>query len=172
MRKAMAALVLALAAGCGGRGDLKEFSSAEGRYRVLMYESPKRETKTAPNRIEYHVVGKEFRDAAVAVVYADLAVGDKETEAQIERRLEDHRKTAVDGVKGKQVSEKKLKLAGKYPGLESVAELDLGGGGKARLRLRYYLAGKRLYQLQAIGSQAYVDGPEAEKFFESFAIVP
>jgi hypothetical protein len=134
-----------------------------------MYPMPEALTATSAKGVRFHGISKELRDGQVLVMYADLPIGEKETEAETERRLDGPRDGTLARMKAKLISDKKIKLDGKYPGRELVADLP---DGKGRLRSRFYLVGKRFYQLQVAGSKAFVDGPDTDKIFGSFKLAP
>jgi hypothetical protein len=162
-----AACLLALAA--DAPPALTERTSKDGRYRVLMFDKAREEVRLAPGKVRMHMLWVELPDGAVAVTYADLPVGEKEPASRAEKRLDGSRDALLGVTRAKLKSEKKLSLAEAHPGRDITAELP---GDAGRLRARLYLVGRRLYQLQALGKPAFVDGPDVEKFFDSFRLVP
>lgn len=170
MRKLMAAfgVVLLWAVGCGP-GAMKEYTSAEGKFKVMMYDNAKKEEQASLGT-QAHVLGNESGNRLLYVAYADLPIGGDEPEEQAQKRLEDSRDGMLKKLKAELGEDSKTTLEGKYPGRSFGAGLP---GGKGELRARVYLAGKRLYQVVAMGPKGFVDSDDVKKeFFGKFQLLP
>ena len=138
--------------------DLKEFTSAEGKFSVKMPGDPKTSKKQT---------AVEFPDGAYTIDWGDLPDTAKETEEQLDKRLEAYRDSFIGALKGKLVTDKKIKLANKYPGREYRADLpDLGGMVYART----FMVEGRLYSIAVVGKKEFVEGSNTAKFLDSFAV--
>src|SRR5262245_28566487 len=108
-------ILLALAAlaitGCG-RGELREYVSEEGRFKVLLF----------PNvREGERIVGNAFSYGAISVAYQDGTVPANPRAAQ--ERLDQECQKALSNISATLREESKRTLAGKYPGRAVAAEL-------------------------------------------------
>jgi hypothetical protein len=158
------ALLAGLLAGCGA-GRFKEYTSAEGRFRVLFPGTP----KDAPDPDipqEIKKVSLEERSGFYAVTYQDLAFPPGKTRDPDEQ-LDAACDRAVENLKAKRVSQTAIRLAGKYPGRDLVAEWP---GGNGLVHYRLYLVDGRLYQVIVNGSKWWAESADARRFLDSFAL--
>jgi hypothetical protein len=160
------ALVLAGAVnGCGG--NWKEFSSAEGKYKVMMPGTPKETTQASPaGPIKFHTV--EEKNGAYVVNFTDITGTASEPPEKIDQRLDGARQGAAGNVQGKVVKEDKITLEGKYPGRDIQIELP---NDKGLIRVRMYFVNGRLYQVMAVGTKSWTGSGDVQKFLDSFALL-
>jgi hypothetical protein len=109
----------------------------------------------------------EDKNGAFVVTFADLPIPGDEGAELLEKRLDGSRDGMVGNIKAKLTGDKKIKLAGKYPGREVTADLP---GKKGVIRARIYVVGKRLYQVMVIGTSDTANSGDATKFLESFQL--
>jgi hypothetical protein len=156
---------LFLLSGCG-KPEFKEFTSTEGRFKVLMPGTPTEKTETASG-VTMKIFSVEGRNGAYAVAFADMPIPAGESEAQIHKRLNGARDGAVANVKGLLKTETKITLSEKHLGREFEASLP---EQKGMLRARIYLVNQRLYQIMVVGKPEWTSSSEATKFLESFTL--
>jgi len=106
--------------------------------------------------------------AAYQVSHLDLPLPPDTSPEALEERLEGIQNGAVHNIDATLLRGKKITLGGKHPGRDVLAELPQGTG---LIRLRLYLAGGRLYQVSVRGKRDLVEGPEAERFLDSFTLL-
>jgi hypothetical protein len=157
-RLTVPALLLCLAAGCG-KLDFKEYTSAQGKYSVLMPGTPKKETRPAgPLTLHFEMV--ENRNDAWGVGYADLPPGTPfDYEGAVKGMananggtVNVNRDFTLDGVKGREV------------------EISITKPVKGYTTARIIVVNNRLYEVLAVGTKQKLDDPEVKKFFESFKV--
>ena len=148
--------------------DWKPYHSKEGGFEVSFPGKPlesRQLVKTGLGTLQVTMLLLEHKkEAAFVVSFTDFSEeafkgGDDE------KRLNFARDGAVASAKGKLKSEKKITLA-KFPGRELVIESDTRG----TVRTRIYAVEKRLYQTMAVGSKAFVQSKDAERFLNSFQL--
>jgi hypothetical protein len=165
-------LLAALVAGCKGRGDMEEYTHKEGKFKVMMYKSPRAEFKIGnpgPLQQKYYVVSKEFRDGDITAASTEMFINPNETEAQTEARLDALQAQMIANMGGKAVSEKSIKLADGYLGRDFVGDyLDY----RSKFRARIYIVGNRVYRLLAVGTASFVDHWQTDTFMDSLVPIP
>jgi hypothetical protein len=143
--------------------QLQEFTSAEGRFKVLMPGVPQQR----PSPQGGTIYGWEGEGCFFAVAVEDLPIPPDEPPGVTEKRLDGSRDTSVKKVNGRILSEKRIQLQGKHPGREVVASLPDTG---RVIRSRFYLVGSRAYLLSVIGEDRDIRSPTANRFFESLTL--
>ncbi len=155
-----------------GPAPWRKFSSAEGRFNILMPVAPKvssREAEGPAGKLTLHVYDASNSRGYFAVTYADYP-GAARDPAHAEQVLDGVRTGVLRGVKGELISEKKISLKG-HPGREFKASGKVQGIDVV-FTWRIYLVGQRLYQL-AVGAQAKdAAHPDVAKFLTSFDLTP
>jgi hypothetical protein len=159
-----AVAVLLVVSGCG-TPEFKEFSSKDGRFKILMPGTPKEQTQKAVG-VDVKLYMVETRQGAYMASYADMPVPTNESDEQIQTRLDGARDGSVRNVNAKLLSTSNITL-GKCPGRSYDAELP---GGKGVVRGNIYMSGTRLYQVMVVGTKSFVDSADSKKFLDSFAI--
>jgi hypothetical protein len=148
----------------GGKLEMKEFSSKEGRFKVLLSGTPKEISQTVRDMtVRMYVVAQ--KDGVYLVSYNDMpAIALRGGPDAI---LDGARDGAVGNLKAKLTTSSKITLARKHPGREFSADLP---DKKGSIRSRVYLVGDRMYQTQVIGTSSLVDSADTSKFLDSFKV--
>jgi hypothetical protein len=149
----------------------KTFTSKEGAFEVLMPGVPTEEKKTlqlgsGPTELNLFVVERKKEEAAYIVAYCEFPASALQG-ASPEERLNYARNRAVSRTRGKLAGEKKIKL-GSFPGRELRFETE----GKGLVRQRLFAVKDKLYQVMVAGPKETVLSREADKFLESFKLLP
>jgi hypothetical protein len=153
--------------GCGGP-SFKEFSSADGKFKVQMPGTPK-ETSQTQGDVKLKMFIVEEKNGAYAVMYADLPFPEDLPPAVQAMSLNGSVESMTKGANGKKIASSEIKLADKYPGRSVEADLPDKGG---KLNGRIYLVGKRLYQVLVMGKGDFSKSEAATKFLDSFELLP
>jgi hypothetical protein len=147
-----------------GNIQFQTFSSAEGRFSVLMPGTPKPTKQTAPLTNStittdlYLFQADSPNDGGVFfTVYNDYPA-DQVKQQSLQTILNNIRDGQINAVKGKLLNEKDITLS-QIPGKET----EISGSG-AYIKGRYYLAGNRLYQVYV----AYPEGQQSTKNIQTF----
>ena len=123
----------------------------------------KQKVKTAAGDLNVVLWVAEGRNDSVFVVsYSDFAEVDPKA---VEKKLDHARDGAVNSARGKLRSEKAIELAGQ-PGREIVIEK----AGETIVRMRIYLAKRRLFQVMVLGSGPIFATKDVETFLDSFRL--
>lgn len=155
---------LLLLGGCGG-ASWQEFTSAEGKFRVLMYGKPEEKSLEVDNKPARSFEVTPRKGVSYMVVYFDPTLDPKERNNPdyIERTLSKLSLKTEENSKGKIQSAKRVQLQ-KHPGQEVLIEAP----DNVTIRVRYYLVNDRCYELVAAGPKDAVTSEEADKFLNSF----
>jgi hypothetical protein len=167
---------------------LQQFSSSEGQFSVSMPGSAQSYRETGRGiTVDGYMVQR--RSGAMSVSFVDLDIPLREPEEAIQDRLDravtgtarSFNATKVESSEralqpgkhpGRELAGQSGERAlqpGKYPGRELTAELP---GDKGRVKARFYLVGRRLYEVMVVGSASYVNSEVAGQFLDSFALMP
>jgi hypothetical protein len=167
----LAAWSVLLAGGCGAT-DLKPYTSREGGgFTILLPAGQMEETAPKPDQPIGTLI-LEQPNGTYEVAYQDVPAAAGETPEQLEHRLDEYRDRALENSRASQGElrgEKKITLAGRYPGREIVIELP---PHQEWIRARIFLAEGRLYQVNASGKKGWVDSRDTEKVLDSFRVLP
>jgi hypothetical protein len=146
-----------------------DYSSGEGKYSVKFPAAPKvitQNTKSAVGDLTVNIATYANSEGnAFMVSYTDFpALATKE---ENHATLFEGIRNGAKGSDGKLVGEEKEIMFGpdKLPGREFTIEK-----GKQRIRFRVVLNGSRVYQVAAIGTEAFATGKEGTVFLDSFQI--
>ncbi len=160
--------VLTLAHSLGLAGGAKPFVPKAGGFSVLFAEAPsehKQSVKTGTGFVDVHLFIHEPKKGESYVVafseFPDMAMKG----GTDDQRLDNSRHGAVQSVKGKLRTEKKITL-GEYPGRDLHIEVD----AKTTVRTRLYAVKNRLYQTMVVGLPTFANSKEAERFLDSFQL--
>jgi hypothetical protein len=157
--------VCLVAAGCGT--EFKEFSP-DGKFKVLLPGTPKEQNQSAMG-LTVKAWSAEEKNGAYIISATDLPaalVG--QGAAQLEQQLDGARSGALANSGAKLTSEKKITLAGKYPGRHIEADVPAKNG---KMKMRVYIVGNRLYSMIAVGNGSWADSADATKFLDSLELV-
>ena len=133
----------------GGAITWQEFTSADGKFKVLLPSAPTRKPRSA-KETEYSLETPEFK---IGVVYANLSEKDKPEKFMV----------APSGAKV--ISEKDVTVDG-HPGRDIIAEVS--GHGVAHMR--FVNAGKRLYTILMVGKSKPASDADVALVFDSFQV--
>jgi hypothetical protein len=141
------ALTTLLLATAFAQTEWKEFTSADGNFRVLFPDDPQEKTGTEQN---LHQFSTTAGSESYGLVYSDYSPG-----ADWENAVNTERDSIVNGLGGSVVNEKRTSVEG-YPGkwIRFVGQNTSG-------ELTIYFVGQRLYVLHAFGPK---NAPRPENF--------
>jgi hypothetical protein len=145
----------------------QEFTSTEGRFKVLMPGKPVREVKSRDGQtmITFTVTK---RNGEYGVGYIDLPVNTEELGDKLDAFINLVRQGAISSNQATFTNTKSITLAGRYKGLEVEGEIrEPKGVG----RVRIYFVGSRMYIIAAVGKQGFAESSTATKFLDSFALI-
>lgn len=164
----VAAFGLLLLTAPAGAGELKEFASAEGKFKILLPGKPEESTVKAGKTLVKTFTLKTD-EGIYRVAYADMNLPPDEPEENIHKRLDGVLANMAKEAKGKITKQERIKLADKHLG--RLIEADQADT-KAAMRGRLYLVGRRLYQITFVGSPTLASSDGTAKFLNSFAVTP
>ena len=144
------------------------FTSAEGRFTVLMPAKPNTEVKdtnTAQGNLALHLFSAANDNGYFLISYNDFPNVD---ETNVQTALEAGRTGAIESMGGELVSERKISI-GNNPGLEFRAK-KISEGPEIIANARLYFVGHRLYQLLVLAYKPHADSPDIQKFLTSFEL--
>ncbi len=149
--------------------EWKPYASTAGRYTALFPGTPKEQTQrmdTEIGPIDATIVSLETANAFYAIAFNDYPK-DKIAKQTPDQLLDNARKGAVDKVKGRLVSEKRI-TASSYPG----RELQIEAPGDLQIAERVFLVKTRLYQALVVTPKGKGVPDDIKKFLESFKFTP
>lgn len=142
-----------------------EYTSKDGGFKIIFPGKPTEKTEKFFGdklNVQYIVTNTGMYFAA----WADIpkfkpAANEEELYERLQRAM-DFMLNAI-GAEAKET--KRLKFEKKYPGLETMSEMNTGIGMN---RLRIYIVDKRFHMMWTIGVKSFVEGDEAAAFIASF----
>ena len=164
------AISLLVLAGCH-KPNWQDFSSAEGRFSVLMPGTPKDKSQTENTPlgpITTHISIYSDNDSAFAVSYTEYPPSLMEN-FNVEKGLDGARNAQLGKFGSALISETPLSYQDTYPGRELQMTLTKGDG-KHAIRNRMYLIKNRLYQVMIILPKDELFSKDAVKFMDSFKL--
>jgi len=161
---ALAALMLsALLGGCYPDLDWREVRADDGAYVVLFPAKPRAEARTLGGEhagVLMQQSSAKVRDTLFAVNFMDFPQLDGAVASGLREAL-------LRNINGIITAERDLE-----EGARETAADGLIGGTPARLRLREYRRGGRLYQVIVLGKRDDVSAEDLDTFFTSFKLLP
>jgi hypothetical protein len=152
------------AAAANTNSAFREFVSTEGKFRVQMPGTPmQKRQRIGPVSLVMYTL--ENRDGAYMAGYCDVPIPFNEPEWQTQRRLDGAREGAIRNVNGGLLKENRIRLHGRDPGREIEANVP----GKGIIRARFYVVGRRMYQMMVIGTPAFARSADATRFLDSLS---
>ena len=161
----------------------QEYKSDVGRFSVVGPGKPtvtKTKVPTAAGVIDYHIImftdksaacGGALRGCVMMASYADYPAAIIK-KSNPEKILDGGRNGAVKKVKGRLVSEKKIKLAG-FPGRDIKVEAPAPRvGGKMIIYARIFMVQNRMFMFQALSMARQATNPNMQKFLDSIKVWP
>jgi hypothetical protein len=144
-----------------------EYTSKEGGYKAIFPSKPVEREFPLPGfniKLKMAMVMKPAHGYVVAYAdFPELLKG--ATDQELEKRLDGGREGALRFSGSTLVKEEKIKMEKKYPGRDITGDLPNEAG---QMRMRMYVVDGRLYELMVIGSQTFVESPDAQAFVASF----
>jgi hypothetical protein len=145
--------------------EWKSFTSKEGRFTIDLPGEPKPE-KLPDNTYKFAV---EIENTVYIVVYTDVAdaITDPDKVTQV---LEASKDAELKLLEGKSLTQKRIK-AGEFSGIQinfSIPASKIAGSGYGIER--FYLAGKRIYEVGVITDNIKAEEPSYARFFDSFKV--
>ena len=132
-----------------GATEWHEFTSADGKFKVMLPGDPIRKTRSS-KEVEY---GVETPDAKIGVVYADLPEKTKPEKYMV-------------APPGSKVLKEADVAQGDYKGRDIVAEVPNQG----TVHMRFLTTGKRLYTVMIVGKSKPPAQAEVARVLDSFQI--
>jgi hypothetical protein len=145
---------------------LKEFVCAEGKFRVMLPGTPREQTQRVAG-ITMKMFMVEQGGGAYMAAFADVPIRSDEPEWQTQQRLNGARDGALRNVQGVLVREGRIRLHGREPGREIEANLP---NQRGVLRARFYIVGRRMYQVMVVGNRQWVSSGDADRFLNSLSL--
>jgi len=153
-----------MTSGCGP-AELKPFTPPGGGWTASFPGEPKSQTQNQMG-ITLTMYAVEERNGAYLVSVNQLP--ENIPDDQVQARLKDARDGAINASGAKLISDKPLKLDGKYPGIELRASITKPIDGIIRQRI--YLVGKTMYQIMVLGKESLTDSDHSTKFLDSLTL--
>jgi hypothetical protein len=144
--------------------DFKELVSTEGKFKVQMPGTPKITTNAKNDMTTFMV---DEGDKLFGVSFSDLQIPSNEPDEMVQKRLDGSRDGFLRNTKSKLKTETKIMLEGKYPGRAVDSEND---DLKVIWRARFWLVKQRLYMMQVIGPESWINSPAPTQFLDSFTL--
>jgi hypothetical protein len=144
----------------------KEFAPPEKDFSILLPSKPETKTQTgSTSTTTRYAAGSGAGAYVVARQSYSVDVSKGRT---VEEILDLGRDGAVSQMRGKLVSETKIKLQDKHPGRELRIALP---DGQTIFRVRAYWANQRTYFVMVAGAATLVDSKDAKQFLDSFKVM-
>lgn len=165
-------LLCAALAGCAPELDWRELSVPEGNFSALLPCKPRHETRTisaTAGMLTMTMYACSLKQGTMAAAYTDypaaaLAAG------QMAELVDAARDALLRNIGAGVRTEEEVAIAG-LPGRQVYAE-GRAGAQATLLKVRFVVAGNRLYQIAYVGSS---DGPamaDIDMFLTSFKLLP
>ncbi len=164
-------LMIGLAVGCASR-KWEPYESKDGWFRADFPGRPVVETMplaTAAGNINIHMVSVTRRNGAYGVGYVDFPEVKTDVNMESDEFIESMARGSFSTIGTGDYTKKKITFEG-YPGLEAEGDVR-SGSARGRARLRYYVVEKRIYILEVIGENSFVNSSNTDKFFNSFKLI-
>jgi hypothetical protein len=155
-----------------GQPNWQEYRSQVGRYSILMPGRPKEQTQvvdSAVGSLDMRIASYEDRSGAYMVMYVDYPENLIHS-GQADDILDRAAQGAVTTVKAKLTRQQDFPL-GAIPGREIGFDAPAQGTQPAtRVKVRYFLADNRLYQVMVVAQQNQGLPADTQKFLDSFQL--
>lgn len=154
----------------GNASGWQDYKSSAGKFSIQVPSKPQEQSqdqKTDVGTIKLNMVISEANDSGYFIGYADFP-NKIENPVDIQKGLADSVKGSVGNLKGVVKSEKEFMLG-------DVPCRDFEAGGKVKttdvsMKGRFCLAGKRLYQVFALGAKDKFSTSDVDRFITSFKL--
>jgi hypothetical protein len=165
-------LVIGIGVGCDSIKKWEPYESEDGWFRVQFPGRPKKEKMPSPTpvgTINIHVFSVERSSGAYVVGYFDFPEVGGDVNLESNEFIESMAKGSFSKMGTGQFSKKVIEFEG-YPGLEAEGKVK-AGAARGLARIRYYVVEERIYMLEVIGENSFVNSGNTEKFFNSFQLI-
>jgi hypothetical protein len=143
--------------------ELADYFSREGKFRALLPPEVKTKESKSGGTVTRSFVGAVGGDRVFVVSYSDLPLAPNAKQA---RDILEGFAKSVAGKGGKALSGKEVAVGpDKLPGRDVLIDQS-----KNFLRMRGVIAGKRMYQVMALGPKDFVTSADADKVIDSFEV--
>ena len=162
-------IVFALALTASGcQPAMQDFTSQQHGFKARFPGSPKEQSQPGPMGIQMTMYMVESKNGVIGVAVADMPIPERESDAEIQARLDGSRDGALQNVGGSLKSSTAITLNGKYPGREFTGTITKPTTGQMRAKI--FLVNKRLYQVLVMGTDSYANSANATEFLNSFQL--
>jgi hypothetical protein len=157
---------------CGPGKTWEPFESQDGWFRAEFPGRPKvrKMPMSAGTKTLYiHMFMVDQSNGGYAVGYMDLPEVRSDVNPESQEFIESMAKGSFNQIGTGNFTKKVIDFEG-YPGLEAEGKVQQGRA-KGLARLRYYVVEKRIYILEVIGENSFVNSGDTDRFFNSFQLI-
>jgi hypothetical protein len=157
---------------CDAFKKWEPYTSDDGWFSIEFPGRPsvrKMPLATAAGTLYIHMISVDRRDWAYAVGHLDIPEVRRDVNMESQEFIENMARGSFNQIGTANFTKKEIDFEG-YPGLEAEGEFKRGSF-KGLARLRYYVVEKRIYILEVIGSNSFVNSGNTDKFFNSFKLI-
>lgn len=165
-------LVIGIGVGCDSFTKWEPYESDDGWFRAEFPGRPKvrkMPTPTPAGNITIHMIMVERSSGAYAVGYFDMPEIDSKVNLESQEFIESMARGSFTAMGTGNFTKKVIDFEG-YPGLEAEGKVRKGST-RGLARLRYYVVEKRIYILEVVGTNSFVNSGNTDKFFNSFQLI-
>jgi hypothetical protein len=126
-------------------------------------------TATDAGTIDIHMVMVERSSGAYAVGYFDFPEVKTDVNLESQEFIESMARGSFTQMGTGEFTKKVIDFEG-YPGLEAEGRVQKGSV-RGLARIRYYVVEKRVYMLEVVGENSFVNSGDTDKFFNSFQLI-
>lgn len=165
-------LVIGVGVGCDSFGKWEPFESDDGWFRAEFPGRPKVRKMpmvTAAGTIYIHMFMIERSSGAYAVGYFDFPDVKTDVDLESQEFIESMARGPFTSMGTGNFTKKVIDFEG-YPGLEAEGKIQKGSA-RGLARIRIYVVEKRVYMLEVIGENSFVNSGNTERFFNSFQLI-
>jgi hypothetical protein len=157
---------------CDSFKKWEPFESEKGWFRAEFPGRPsirKMPMATRAGTIDINMIMVERSSGAYAVGYFDFPEVKTDVNLESQEFIETMAKGSFTTMGTGNFTKKVIDFEG-YPGLEAEGEFKKGSAS-GLARIRYYVVEKRVYMLEVIGTNSFVNSGDTDKFFNSFKLI-
>jgi hypothetical protein len=165
-------LVIGIGVGCDSFKKWEPYKSDDGWFRVEFPGRPKKQKMpiaTAAGKINIHMFSVYRSSGGYAVGYIDVPEVKSDVNLESQEFIESMARGSFNQIGTGNFTKKVIDFEG-YPGLEAEGKIKQGSA-RGLARIRYYIVEKRIYMLEVIGENSFVNSGNTEKFFNSFQLI-
>ncbi|MGD2092581.1 MAG: hypothetical protein PVH61_40820 [Candidatus Aminicenantes bacterium] len=165
-------VVLVIGGGCDSFKKWEPFESDDGWFRAEFPGRPKvrKMPMSAGTKTLYiHMFMVDRSNGGYAVGYMDLPEIKTDVNPESQEFIESMARGSFNQIGTGNFTKKVIDFEG-YPGLEAEGKFKKGST-RGLARIRYYVVQKRIYILEVIGKNSFVNSGDTERFFNSFQLI-